>query len=176
MTERPPSDDAFTLTEMLVVILIIGALGAVAGSALTQQDNAMSVDAFTHKVLVAMRRARNLAADSGAVVRLTVRSDGQRVTMARATTLGLNPPSTDPWISLGVIDSGNRSEIYAITSQPDMGIVSPSAGGLATEIRFNPDDSATPATVYFRDTGAKKKKRKILIFGMTGYAHSLTRW
>ena len=158
----------------MVVIAIIGILGSVAIFSMRGYGDSQNPAATARAIQLAMFRARTAALADGAQRRLTCTTSG--CTYQMATTRGMSTPAA--WTDSGNnVDVGNHATIWSISSSTDAA-VDGSAGtqmGVSKTIRFFPDGSADPVTVYICDLN-KQHKFKIYVYPGTGLARLVSNW
>ncbi len=183
----------FTLVEMMAVLVIIATISVVVGKAMTRQGNASAAETVAHKVLVLMRQARSMAMDTGAVTQILVNlvntrevNEGSRLSLVRNGTLGLvSLADGGVWLNFAQEEAGGSAVIEAIRVGAEVGTVTPTKGeGLPATLTFNLDgtvsvvaggSSGDGVTVYIRDL-SNTYRHKVIVYGMTGYSESWSRW
>ena len=181
---RARNDRGLTLVELMVVVTIVAVLLGAVGFAMTREDNAGASREYARRILVALRQARNTAADYGCVVQVSFDQFGRSMLLHRLSALGPQPPPPHIWITLEDYRSGSRTHVHAIANAPHpatQGTFPAKGTGLPTgpnpgdAISFSPDGTATPATVYVSDESGLYR-HKVVVFGMTGFSQHITRW
>jgi prepilin-type N-terminal cleavage/methylation domain-containing protein len=163
----------FTLTELMVVLAIIGVLGTVAWS-LPTEDKA-TARGVAEQLVSEAETARMRAVSSRRWHRITMTASGAVV--QASTTTGMTAPTA--WSQVGVITMPKRVTIVALATrtQAVASAVEPAAGdGLATaQLVFGPDGSSAARTVYISDVRGRGRYR-VGIYGATGSARVFEGW
>jgi len=175
----------FTLTELLVVMLVLAAVAGLGSIRLRRRNREAEVAGMARELHLLAGRARVLALSSRSQVRLRLDpedSDGDRrvATLHVATTPGFNPQP----LSFGPAEAsvGRRPDarIAAVAQGADVGGAPPVGPAAVTSVTFFPDGAARiaagaqGATLYLEDAAASNAHR-VVIFGRTGFAKVLDR-
>ena len=157
---------------MVVVALIASITGmgvwTVSGSLRNQQINDLA-----RGVLFAMMRARSDSVADGFQRRVSCSSS--MCSLLIAGTAGMAVPGA--WTNGGYqVYGSTQAEVYAVDNATDVGSTNP-AGPLAgsKNVTFFPDGSATPATVFLRDS-RNAQRLKVFVYSATGMARIADRW
>jgi len=181
----------FTLTELMVVVLIIGVLAALGLSLLNPQprpvDAASQVSA---KLAEASRRAvsggtvrGNVAAALGSPARtrarFTIASDVVTLSVQRLEE-DPAPASTATWVELSAVTLHKSIRLAGFTQVADLsgGATAPAvplASGSTLEVRFNPDGTSDGITIYLTNSDGRQKAR-IVVLPLGGTPMTYDRW
>lgn len=173
-----------SLTETLVVVAILGTLGALGTLAFSRRNNRSQVQGLAREVYLRAAQARTQAVSTGSVVLLELDSsdrdsDGQVVAVRIARTPGMAPT---PLLFAPAQDGvGQRRDavLASLADGTDLGGPRPVMGTVTDGILFYPDGTARRrstgtlgGTLYLSDRAGKFPHR-IAIYGRTGFAKLL---
>jgi prepilin-type N-terminal cleavage/methylation domain-containing protein len=162
----------FSLTELMVVIAIIGVLTTVA-TWMPTEDKA-TARGFAEQVVgeIDMIRMRAIASRRWHRVVLTSRAAFVDV----GDTTGMAMPTT--WTQVRVVQAPRRIEVVALdTVTRSASGANPATGvGLTDQVLlFAPDGSSAPRTVYLADT-RRAARYRVAIYRVTGTARVYDGW
>lgn len=181
----------FTLTEMMVVVAIIGVLAAL-GTALLR-NAPRPVDAASQvssKLSEASRKAvgagsvrADVAAALGSIARTRVRftiTDNVVALSLQRLEEDPSPATTASWVELSSLTLHHTVRLagYAATADLTGGAVAPAVAlgnGDSLEIRCNPDGSCDGMTIYLTDEKARRKAR-LVVLPLGGTPMTFDRW
>lgn len=150
----------FTLVELVVTLVIIGALAAVSAPLFFSKQT-FEQAGFFDETLAAMRYAQKLAVTSGCSVRVSVSAGGYSLLRAAAAGTCNTPPFTTP-----VTDPSDPSRAFARTA-PAGTTLSP-----ATDVVFSPLGSCTIGGAGVNQTFTVGG-RQMRVYYITGYVERL---
>jgi prepilin-type N-terminal cleavage/methylation domain-containing protein len=167
--------DGFTLIEVAVVIMIIGILAGVAVVFVKPRSQAETARGYAHEIAALCDAARQRAVATRTRQRIAVEAD--QVVHTQAAGPGLKgdldisplPIGRTPVPSQVVISSMDATAHDASGSGPTPG------AGLPGLIDFEPDGSASEATVFVSDFRSEDRAR-VVIYPATGSAYVYYEW
>lgn len=161
----------FTLTELAVVLALIGVLTAIAFS--YAGERRAGARGFADQMSGELESARLRALSTRRWHRVTVAS-GEAI-IEQATTTGMVAPVAYEFVSR--VTSPNNVRIVAVATQTYVtSIGQPAEGsGLTEEFRFAPDGSSIGRTLWISDSKDRSPYR-IALFGSTGRARVYSGW
>lgn len=181
----------FTLTEMMVVVAIVGILAAL-GTALLR-NAPRPVDAASQvssKLAEASRKAVNggtvradvataLSSQARTRVRFTIDANVVTLTLARLEE-DPEPSPTATWLDLSSVTLHHSIRLAGYTPSADLtgGATGPSVAlgsGDSLEVRCNPDGSCDGITIYLTDEKARRKAR-LVVLPLGGTPMTFDRW
>ena len=171
-TRVRPAQGGFTLTELMVVVTIVGILGSLVVFA-PEEDDA-TVDGVASDLASELDNARLRGMGDHRWQRMTVA--GSTVTFAEGNTLGMLAPTT--WTTHHTMSVSPRVRIVSIGSTSAINGTGASAApgtGLATGVTFAPDGSSVARTIYLSDTRGLSQSR-LVVFATTGGVLSRNGW
>ena len=178
------AEQGLTLIELMVVIVIVGVLGAIVAANMARTDNAGAAKGLAFKIWVAMRSARTSAANIGAVVRMRFTdqptTNSTLIQVSRNANVGPNP--TGVWLTMETFESPKGGRVLGITDTADAAANNSASGSLPRTILFNPDGTAgvdggplAGATVYVQDI-SNKYQYKVYVYRLTGFSRLVSGW
>jgi prepilin-type N-terminal cleavage/methylation domain-containing protein len=194
---RPPRrrDGGFTLTELLVVVLIIGIVAAIGGPRLTRDRESIDGQQFASDVAKEFQRARMQAMSTRMPVTAAVYSDRVDFYVATAgTTLML--PVVAPTIGTSPIlktiraktgvsvyngyTAASSSPSATLTSTVFAQVIFTSLGGVTFVDSTNQASSTTPVFLYIRNANvpavSPNGKFLVVLQPLTGYVELRSTW
>jgi prepilin-type N-terminal cleavage/methylation domain-containing protein len=176
---RRSREAGFTMTELMVTVVILGILAALTVSTFKSQPVADSTRKVAAVIADARRRAvsggpirADVAAATGnrarAIIDYTNESGVGRARIYVAVEDPL-PATTFQWIEVSGQSMPNEVEFYAIGSSPaiDPGGAVPAALGAGTVTkRFFADGTCDATTVYLRKSGSSDPNLRHRVFAM----------
>lgn len=161
----------FTLTELAVVLALIGVLTAIAFS--YAGERRAGARGFADQLSGELESTRLRALSTRRWHRMTVTSTGAVV--EQATTTGMVAPVAYEFVSRVTVP--NNVRIVAIATQTHVTSVGQpaEASGLTEEFRFAPDGSSVGRTLWVSDSKDRSPFR-IALFGSTGRARVYEGW
>jgi prepilin-type N-terminal cleavage/methylation domain-containing protein len=197
------SEGGFTLVELMVVVAIIGTVGAMGALLVRRALNANKAPSFARNFLSIIHETRHAAFASGRAARLTIDPSTAPMTI---TSEVLDPSDTarTTWLANGKISVPHMVQFCTSTASVVQSAATPtcpmpSTGN--TRICFAPNgrinlttntgacpgtgsstatspSTGTGATLYFRGTQETNNdvKYKIMIWGLTGLPRMTDQW
>lgn len=161
----------FTLTELAVVLALIGVLTAIAFS--YAGERRAGARGFADQLSGELESTRLRALSTRRWHRMTVTSTSAVV--EQATTTGMVAPVAYEFVSRVTVP--NNVRIVAIATQTHVTSVGQpaEASGLTEEFRFAPDGSSVGRTLWVSDSKDRSPFR-IALFGSTGRARVYEGW
>ena len=184
LAKRLRREHGYSLTEMLVVVGILGVIGGMAVAQLATQRNMLRGDAAMRQVLAQFNQAQQMAIAQRRYMRLTFDLVNNQINIVREDT-----PATTTTLSTVLFESGAVFQLAAgLPDTPDaFGNSAPtcftnptngtfaSASGSNSVIKFAPDGSlvdwngnTTNGTVFTTIPNATPAARAVTVLGSTG--------
>jgi prepilin-type N-terminal cleavage/methylation domain-containing protein len=154
----------FTLTEMMVVIAIVGILASIAVS--TPEEDDATVAGTAGQISGELDRVRLRAMATHRWYRMIF--NGTVATIQEGNTLGMVAPTT--WTQMSTLTLPLSVKAYSIgaTSAIDpTGTAGAQGTGLAAGIKFAPDGTSFAGTLYLQDSHGASRER-LVVFAATG--------
>lgn len=173
-SSRVSRESGFTLTELMVVVVLIGVLSALALASISTQRHADTASGFGDQIVAEAETARMRAAATRKWQRMDVRSTG--IYFWEATTAGLSAPTSWVYVeSMSVPGHIKIASFDAATHLQSNDGVPAEGAGLPGAIDFSPDGQATAASVFIADDNNRDKVR-VIVYRASGSAHKRGGW
>ncbi len=199
---RPAAPRGFTLVELMVVVVIIGTVGAMGALLVRRALNANKAPAFARTLISAMHEARHSAISEGRPSRITiVPGSPMKILSERIDT---NDPNRTSWIEMQTVyvpamvemcqmtasvvtasatptcpitSSMNTRICFASNGRVNLTDTSTNCPGTGSSTATSPS-TGTGATVFFRGTQESNNdvKYKIMVWGLTGLPRMTDQW
>jgi len=159
---------------MMVVLAIIGVLTSLA--LVYAGERRANLNGLGSQLVGGFDAARLRAIASQRWQRARYDDDTRRLIFEQATTAGMEEP--DDWSQVEVLGISRPLELAAIATTANVatGVDVPDEGdGLDEELRFAPDGSAVPRTVYL-SAGDGQSRLRVVIYRVTGTAVVKEQW
>ena len=168
---RNPRQAGFTLTELMVVIALIGVLVGIAVAA--SNEGRAGSRGFADQLSGELETVRMRALATRRWHRVTLSSNGAAV--EQASTTGMARATAWEWI--GGVTAPRTVRVVAMASSTILaGGAAPADGdGLTEEILFSPDGSSVPRTVWVSDRKDRAPFR-LALFAATGHIRVYEGW
>lgn len=161
----------FTLTELAVAMLLVGILTVIAFA--YGGERRAGVRAFADQLSGEIETVRLRALSTRRWHRIIVNARG--ATVEQATTVGMVAPTA--YAVIGGFSAPTNVRVVALTTSTVVasGSAPTNGSGFAEELRFAPDGSSVPRTLWVSDPRDRSPHR-IAVFGSTGRARVYEGW
>jgi prepilin-type N-terminal cleavage/methylation domain-containing protein len=161
----------FTLTELMVVIAIIGIVAALAAPG---GEDPVTPRRASDDIVATLSLARVRATTTRRMHRVHVTS--QQVSISQATTTGFKTPTA--YEEIQITDVPAHLTIWNVTSSVVAVGAKPSQNkSLGYDIDFRPDGSVTSAaTIYLTEADLQVQKERIYVHRITGASYAREDW
>jgi prepilin-type N-terminal cleavage/methylation domain-containing protein len=166
------SERGFTLTELVVVIAIIGVLSTLIVSISSRTDGA-NARLSAEQVVSTVGLAKLRASATRKIQRVQI--EPGRITVLQATTTGLVVLPSTEWALVQTISLHAGIEIWNVTASAVTaeGASVSKDDALAYAIDVRPDGQANASTVYISDGS---KETRVIVYSATASARAKAAW
>jgi prepilin-type N-terminal cleavage/methylation domain-containing protein len=166
------SSAGVTLIELVVVLGIMGVVGAMAGLSIMESRPTLQADGAMRGVLSQMRTARELAISERRCMRVAF-INTSAIRIVREEVPG---PSTTTLTTVGLESGAVFNKVSGLPDTPDaFGAASAIDFGTVTTIKFSPDGTLVDqdgntvnGTVFLALPGSARSARAVTVLGSTG--------
>ncbi len=167
----------FTLTELMIVIALIGIVSAIAMS-ITSRTYGVNAGNYAEQLSQSMNLARTRALMTRKIQRVSVHLELSPpvIDMWQATDVGMATANiTSAPVFVERIQVPGSITLWSAVPGAQGSGLTPTQTATQVDIDFYPDGSATAATIYVTDA-QQSRQHRVLVFHATGSSYARTAW